>query len=92
MSATTRRRVARKLHRCDSCARPAIEPGHVYLVHTIFGGDLHYGPPYHSKECADCAIRYGREMALDPVPEDQPYRYWLGDTTPHDPDPLDGAA
>lgn len=79
----TQRRLARKDHRCDSC-RGRIEAGHVYLIHTLFpGNDIRdITHPDQGKECADCAIRYGRHWDLEPVPDTQPYRYWLGDVAP----------
>ena len=90
----TKRRVARKAHRCDSCTKPNIQPGHVYLVHTIFPNDDVSGwdTPQRSIECADCAGRYGREHELGRIPDEQPYRYWLGDSKPQPPDPLGGAS
>lgn len=75
----TRRRIARKPHRCEGCTsiQPGpIQPGDVYLEHTEFpGGDAGYadaaGHPVRAAECAGCAARYGREYLLEPIPEHQ---------------------
>lgn len=69
---TTRRRVARKVHRCFGCTtgHGPIRPGETYLEHTEFpGGDSGYadavGHPFRAGECADCARRYGRGHLLE---------------------------
>ena len=92
MSTITKRRVARKFRRCG-CGT-AVEPGHVYLEHTLLPGNDVWDNdvPMRVHECAECAARYGRHADLHPIPEDQPYRYWLGDERPQPPDPLDGVA
>lgn len=51
--------IARKGHRCSSCAAP-IHPGERY--HRWTGtGDEWIGVA-HMKECASCAARYGRPI------------------------------
>lgn len=70
----TKRRVAHKHHRCE-CGR-GIEPGHVYLEHIGFPGDL-LDTVNRIRECAPCAQRYGREHLLDDVPIDQLYQQGL---------------
>ena len=66
---------ARKAHRCDGCSGQ-IRPGDVYLTHTALAGDDYYhgaldrdtlkpaNTPIRTKECAECATRYGREELL----------------------------
>lgn len=82
MSTTTRRVVARKAHLCDQCATPGkIEPGHVYLRHTVFPGAV-TEVIMVVRECLDCAHVHGRSVACYPIPENQPDRYWLGDSPP----------
>ncbi|QAY16181.1 hypothetical protein SEA_SONALI_69 [Arthrobacter phage Sonali] len=69
----TRRRKARKVHRCDGCDKPGkIQPGDVHLTHTALRGDEFgyddYGSgktPVRFRECADCATRYGRAELLE---------------------------
>lgn len=58
----TKRRVAAKLHHCDSCGG-FIRDGQVYLLHTIFPGNdifIDNKVPMQSRECSECATRYGR--------------------------------
>jgi hypothetical protein len=78
MSAPTIRRVARKRHQCG-CGQ-GVEPGHVYLIHTLFPGndvwDIDH--PVRVVECAECAARYGRRSLLGEIPAGQPRGYWLG--------------
>lgn len=73
MTAVTRRRVARKPHRCG-CGT-SIPVGDVYLTHTAFpGSDFAHGKrPERIIECARCAVRYGREYDLGDVPVEQAY-------------------
>jgi hypothetical protein len=70
------RRLARKSHRCGTCDRPTIKPGHVYLECIAFPGhdalSLDETQPQRLRECLDCAIRYGRDHQLEPIPEGQP--------------------
>lgn len=71
MVSTTRRRVARKRRWCYSDymhAGRSILPGDVYLEHTSFPGPgdeegyaTEAGHPIRIAECAECAIRYGRD-------------------------------
>jgi hypothetical protein len=69
----TIRRKARKVHRCDGCARSQkIQPGDVYLTHTALAGDEfgyhEYGEgnrPQRYAECADCATTFGRAELLE---------------------------
>lgn len=82
-NATTTRRKARKVRYCAEGHR--IPAGHVYLMHKAFPGHesgyADMGHPVTMDECADCALRYGRERELDyglGFPDDQEYRYWLG--------------
>lgn len=56
MATTTKARTARKAHRCDDCRRRAIAPGHRYLRHVLFPGDINTsGKPWTSIECVACA-------------------------------------
>lgn len=69
-------RKARKKHHCDSCRSP-IEPGSTYLTHTALAGDDYYEDaldsctlqpakqPIRSKECGECATRYGRGELIE---------------------------
>ena len=82
MTVTRAIRKARKAHRCDGCSGQ-IQPGAAYLTHTALGGDDYYrealdrhtlkpaNTPIRTKECADCAGRYGRGEILNPVLEGQ---------------------
>lgn len=70
---TTHRRRARKRHYCGGCARNAIRPGDIYLMHTEFpGGESGYADaaerPVRMAECASCADRYERTDLLGDVP------------------------
>lgn len=66
---TTKRRIARNVHVCDSCEN-FIHPGQVYLLHTLFPGNdiVDNKVPWQSRECSACATRYGRGhlVALQP--------------------------
>ncbi len=75
MTTTVKARTARKIHQCDSCAKP-IKPGDRYLIHTIFPDDENYAwvdritlkplrTPVTLKECATEAMRYGRPDLLE---------------------------
>lgn len=57
----TTARTACKAHRCDSCLA-SIPSSHHHLVHTISPDHDDIGNVgwQTSRECADCAIRYGR--------------------------------
>ena len=71
MSAITHRRVARQSHRCGDCGN-RIAAGDVYLTHLRFPDEINTSDkPWRIKECARCAIRYGRTLELDPVPYEQ---------------------
>ena len=71
MSVTKVVRKARKAHHCDGCWGQ-IQPGEAYLTHTALAGDDYYEDardretfkpakcPIRTKECAECATRYGR--------------------------------
>lgn len=63
---TTRRRLARKRHRCTSCDG-AIPTGDPYLSGTVFPGhDANTTTaPMRLAECAACAARYGRSALLE---------------------------
>lgn len=55
MSTAVRARTARKAHRCETCRHRSIAPGHRYLLHTLFPGDINSsGRPWVSKECIAC--------------------------------------
>lgn len=66
---TTKRRVARKQFRC--CGGPGcrrIQPGDVYLEHTVFPGDDSFeelSRPMRAPECSECAARCGRAHLLE---------------------------
>lgn len=95
MSDSTKRVVARKTHPCCGSGyecRGTIEPGHVYLRHVSFPGDVNSsGKPWVIRECLDCAITFGREVLAEPIPEGQPYRYWLGDARPRPDDVVEAS-
>lgn len=64
---TTKRRVARKQHRCGPGC-PRIQPGDVYLEHVVFPGDDFFEEitrPWRAPECSACATRYGRAHLLE---------------------------
>ena len=69
----TKRRKARKAHRCDGCDRAGkIQPGDIYLTHTALAGDEfgyheygNGGRPQRYAECSECATRYGRRELLN---------------------------
>ena len=66
MNAATRRRVARKAHYCEGCARHAIKPGSAYLESVVFPGHdvIETNQPIRMRECRACATRYGRAQLL----------------------------
>jgi hypothetical protein len=62
------RRVARKAHRCDRCHGP-INKGEPYLncvASPAPFGDIGNTTWWRIKECATCAIRYGRGPVVHP--------------------------
>ena len=69
----TRRRMARKGHKCG-CGR-IILPGEAYLSGVVFPGEdgHHYATagPVRMAECGHCATRYGRADMLEPLPDKQ---------------------
>lgn len=56
-----KRRVARKRHYCSGCTG-FVQPGEVYLEHTLFPGNdvIEIDHPIRGAECKRCAERYGR--------------------------------
>lgn len=65
---TTKRRVARKEHRCGFRAGHRITAGQAYLEHTVFPGDDAFEEikfPRALRECPACSTRYGRAHLLE---------------------------
>lgn len=67
MATFTIARTARKPHICTGGYCRTIQPGERYLRHTCSPNDPDVGNTgwCDSRECADCAMRYGRGELLD---------------------------
>lgn len=72
------RREATRTHRCDRCGRP-IRPGEAFLRHSLTPGHVDaetaevLGEHWlHKLECADCAVRGGRELEVSPIVPPEP--------------------
>jgi hypothetical protein len=66
MTSTVKGVTARKLHQCGICRGWVIMPGHRYLRHVEFPGDINSsGRPWVGRECIDCAVAVSESSTVD---------------------------